>query len=256
MPDGAQSGRSATIEREAAPAGERRLAPLQQQAAPLRNKIIGALRSAVELGILRPGQRLVEKDLCEQLSVSRTSLREALRELQAEGLLQEAGARGLCVSLISREDAENSYRLRGAIESLVVEQFTERASETEIRQLIDESEELKKVYRAGDLQAMLDRKRAFYDRICSGARNPMARDMIARLVLRTSSVRVRSLRRQERQAQSVEEITRLVDAVARRDAEAARRAAEEHVANAARFSLAGWDAEDARLQPRQPAAGL
>jgi DNA-binding GntR family transcriptional regulator len=62
-----------------------KLAPLEQQAAPLRNKIIASLRTAIATGVLEPGARLVERDLCAQLGVSRTSLREALRELQADG---------------------------------------------------------------------------------------------------------------------------------------------------------------------------
>src|SRR6201996_9101319 len=79
-----------------------RLAPLQHQAAPLRNKIISALRRAIETGVLQPGARLVERDLCEQLNVSRTSLREALGELQAEGILTYSPTRRLSVSVISR----------------------------------------------------------------------------------------------------------------------------------------------------------
>ena len=66
-----------------------KLAPLRYEAAPLRNQIISALRSAIETGVLQPGERLFERTLCEQLNVSRTSLREALRELQALGVLSQ-----------------------------------------------------------------------------------------------------------------------------------------------------------------------
>ena len=64
-----------------------RLAALQEPAISLRSRIIHALRRAIETGVLAPGARLVERELCEQLKVSRTSLREALGELQAEGIL-------------------------------------------------------------------------------------------------------------------------------------------------------------------------
>ena len=72
-------------------------------------------------GVLEPGARLVERDLCEQLQVSRTSLREALGELQAEGILTYSPTRRLSVSVISRTDAENAYRIRAVMEALVVE---------------------------------------------------------------------------------------------------------------------------------------
>jgi DNA-binding GntR family transcriptional regulator len=216
---------------------DKRLAPLQYQSAPLRNKIILALRSAIEMGLLEPGQRLVEMDLCEQLSVSRTSLREALRELQAEGILEHSSNRGLSVSAVSEEDAKNIYRLRSVIEALIVEQFIEKASDAQVKDLVQESEKLKTAYRSGILEGMLSAKRNFYDRICSGAENPIAFDMINRLVLRTSSLRARSMVRKERQQQSIREITTLMEAIQHRDIEAARKAAIEHVNNSARSAL-------------------
>ena len=94
-----------------------------------RNKIIAALRSAIETGVLAPGTRLIEKDLCDQLNVSRTSLREALRELQAEGIFEPMSPRGLSINRISREEAENAYRIRSVLEALVVEQFIEKADD-------------------------------------------------------------------------------------------------------------------------------
>jgi DNA-binding GntR family transcriptional regulator len=210
-----------------------RLAPLQQQSAPLRNKIISALRNAIETGLLQPGTRLIEKDLCEQLDVSRTSLREALRELQAEGILQQTANRGLAVGAISREDAQNAYRIRSVLEALIVEQFIEKASDADVRLLARESETLKNAYRSGVLERMLVAKRAFYDRICTGAENGIAFDIINRLVLRTSSLRSRSLVRKQRQQQSIKEIEALIEAIQKRDVAAAREAAIAHVNNAA-----------------------
>jgi DNA-binding GntR family transcriptional regulator len=223
--------------KKGAKVAETRLAPLQQQSAPLRNKIIAALRNAIEIGLLLPGHRLIEKELCEQLSVSRTSLREALRELQAEGILESNASRGLSVSAISVEDAKNIYRLRSVLEALAVEQFIEKADDDQIKNLVRESENLKKAYRGGVLQEILIAKRSFYDRICTGAENPIAFDMISRLVLRTSSLRKRSLVRKERHLQSIREIESLMKAIRRRDIAAAREAALEHVTNSARSAL-------------------
>src|ERR1700749_662948 len=178
-----------------------RLAALKQPSLSLRSRIIQSLRRAIETGVLEPGARLVERDLCEQLQVSRTSLREALGELQAEGILTYSPTRRLSVSVISRADAENAYRIRGTLEALIVEQFIEQANEADVAALIGEGENLKAAYRSGDVDRMLGAKRAFYDRICSGAQNAIAYDIINRLVLRTSVLRRRSLQRREPQAQ-------------------------------------------------------
>jgi DNA-binding GntR family transcriptional regulator len=235
-----------------------KLAPLQHQAAPLRNKIIGALRNAIETGLLQPGARLVERDLCGQLNVSRTSLREALRELQADGVLFQSGARGLAVSRITREEAANAYRIRAVLEALAVEQFIERATDQDIQQIAKDAEVLKAAYRSGDVTRMLLSRRAFYDRICTAARNPLAFDLINRLVLRTSSLRSRSLSRKQRQQQSQGEIDAIVKAIRKRDTAAAKRAAIAHVEGAAASALEaqapakGEDAPEA-AKPRRKA---
>ncbi len=196
------------------------------------------MRRAIETGVLEPGARLVEKELCEQLQVSRTSLREALGELQAEGILTYSPTRRLSVSVISQTDAENAYRIRAVMEALVVEQFIEKADEDELAALVEESIQLKNAYRSGDVEQMLLAKRAFYDSICSGAKNPMAFDIINRLVLRTSVLRRRSLTRKQRQLQSIKEIDILIEAIRRRDLKSAREAAMQNVAHSARSALA------------------
>lgn len=214
-----------------------KLSPLQYESAPLRNKIINSLRSAVESGMLEPGRRLVEKDLCEQLNVSRTSLREALRQLQAEGILANTSNRGLTVVNISREDAANIYRIRAGLEALIVEQFVEKAADEQVEELRRNAETLKGEYRTGDANRIIAAKRAFYDLICSVAGNPIAFDLLSKLTLLTSPLRRPSLARRERQAQSIVEIDAIVDAITRRDVAAARAAAVRHVTNSAHSAL-------------------
>ncbi len=214
-----------------------RLAPLKQQSAPLRHQIIATLRKAIELGVLAPGTRLIEKELCAELAVSRTSLREALRELQAQGILEYTATRSLAVSAISREDAQNVYRIRATIEALIVEQFIEKADAAAIEGLAREADALKAAYRSGELERIVVAKRDFYDRVCAGAENPIAFDIINHLVLRTSSLRARSLLRRERQQESIAEIDALIRAIARRDVAVARQIAAEHVSHSARSAL-------------------
>jgi DNA-binding GntR family transcriptional regulator len=124
------------------------------------------------------------------------------------------------------------------MEALVVEQFIERAGDAELQALSEESKRLKSAYRSGDVERMLIEKRAFYDRICCGAQNPMAFDIINRLILRTSVLRRRSLMRRQRQQESIKEIDVLVEAIRKRDIAAAREAAMQNVAHSASSALA------------------
>jgi len=219
-----------------------KLTPLRYESAPLRNQIIASLRSAIETGVLQPGARLIERDLCEQLSVSRTSLREALRELQALGVLSSVDNRGLVVGMLTAEEAGNVYSIRAVLEALVAGQFVELASDEEVDQLSGFGQTLKKAYASGSVERIITAKRAFYDCICTGAQNGMAFDIINGLTLRTSSLRSRSLARKERQAQSVKEIDAILAAIEARNAEAAKSAAAAHVGNAAKSALGDDDA--------------
>lgn len=228
--------------------------PLKHESAPLRNKIIKSLRRAIEIGLLEPGTRLVEKDLCQQLNVSRTSLREALRQLQAEGVLTDIYNRGLAVVEVSRTDAENIYRIRSALEALIVEQFIENGSEEEVEGLRRASAVLKAAYLQGDAEDIVACKRDFYDTICTAARNPIAFDLLNKLTLLTSALRRRSVVRPERQSQSISEIEAIVEAIAKRDRAKARAAIELHVANSAQSALSPRDAAaDEAEAAEQPA---
>jgi DNA-binding GntR family transcriptional regulator len=213
------------------------LNPLVHEPAPLRNKIMNSLRRAIETGLLEPGTRLVEKDLCEKLNVSRTSLREALRQLQAEGILTDLNNRGLTVATVTRSDAENIYRIRGVLEPLIVEQFVENAPDDEAQALKAHSEVLKKAYLGGNAEEIVAAKRDFYDRICTGARNPIAFDLLKKLTLLTSPLRRRSVVRKDRQSQSIIEIEAIVTAILKRDKATAKAAAEKHVSNSAISAL-------------------
>lgn len=222
-----------------------KLLPTRPVVETLRTKIIAHLRRAIEAGALEPGMRLVEKDLCEQLDVSRTSLREALRELQAEGVLTHIPNRGLTVATVTRQEAENIYRIRQVLEPLLVEQFIENARASDIAALKASSKKLTAAYLSGDFTIITAAKRDFYDRICIGADNAIAFDILNRLTLRTSHLRRKSVARKERQEESVREIETLVAAVAARDAGKASQIAEIHVANAAHSAfLASPDLQD------------
>jgi len=94
-----------------------------------------ALRQYILNFQLKPGQRLVERPFIERLGVSRTTLREAIRELAAEGLLTVVAQKGPRVSAHSLEEATDLYEVRSALEGLLVIRFVERAANSEIRSL-------------------------------------------------------------------------------------------------------------------------
>lgn len=208
-------------------------APIMQEAAPLRRMIAASLRRAIEVGQLKPGDRLVEKELCQQLNVSRTSLREALRELQAEKLVSSV-PRGLVVTEITPQDADNIYRVRAALEGLVAEQFAEAATDLDTSKLKDAINELERAYKSGDFDKTLVAKTKFYNVICDGAGNAIVRDILAQLHSRINQLRSTSRTDPNRGWASLAEHKDLASALFARDPRAARAAAIRHIDAAAR----------------------
>src|SRR5690606_29398756 len=94
-----------------------------------------SLRRAIIAGELAPGSRLVERDLCDRFAVSRGPVREALRQLSAEGLIRHEPHRGPTVETISELDVCDLYRVRGCIEGLAGETFALRATDEDVARL-------------------------------------------------------------------------------------------------------------------------
>jgi DNA-binding GntR family transcriptional regulator len=216
------------------------LVPLKQESAPLRRKIAAALRHAIEVGEVKPGDRLVEKDLCQKLGVSRTSLREALRELQAEKLVTTV-PRGLVVAEISEDDAANIYQVRAALEGLVAAQFAEKGNDIDVHALEDAIGRLEQAYRSSDFEKILSAQRRFYDVICAGARNAIVRDILGHLGTRINQLRSTSRLNSKRGVESLAELKELAQALFARNPKAARAAAIKHIDAAAKAAARSRD---------------
>src|SRR5580658_6629334 len=94
-----------------------------RKSATLRLLVEDKLRSAIASGRFKPGQRLIERELCELTGVGRTSIREALRQLEAEGLVTVASHRGPSVTKITADEAKHLYAVRALLEGYAGRQF-------------------------------------------------------------------------------------------------------------------------------------
>lgn len=206
------------------------LAPITIEQTLLRQKVVASLRRAIELGGLKPGHRLVEKDLCTRLGVSRTSLREALRDLEANGVVTKISSRELVITELTPEDTANLYDIRGAIEALIVKQFILHADDRAVAVLRHVIERLRQSDPATG--SYLDAQREYYRIWCDAARNPHAFEYLTNLQLRLSSVSSTKLRHPELLARNINEKEAILDCMARSDVTAALDALREHIRNA------------------------
>src|SRR5690606_14300089 len=129
---------------------------------PVREQAAEAIRLQIMSGGLREGQRLVERELCELLDVSRNTLREAYRQLEAEGFIEIRPHKGPTVARITPSDAVSLYEMREALEGMAIKVFTTRASDAEVAELMDTFEHLRTAHALSDTEAVLQSKEAFY----------------------------------------------------------------------------------------------
>ncbi len=203
----------------------------------LREIVLDKLRSAIMNFQLMPGDRLVERDLCERLGVSRTSVREALRHLESEGLVAFADAKGPSVAIITLADACDIYELRCVLEGLIVQLFTLRAKAKDIRALEKALEENRKALEEGELQQVLDSVQRFYDVLLEGSGNHIAATQLRQLQARISYLRATSVSQENRRGASNQEMEKLVAAIKSGDPLAAHQASVDHVRNAAKVAM-------------------
>jgi len=206
-------------------------------AAPVRHSVTESIRNSIALGYFTAGQRITERDLCEMTGVSRTAVRESLRQLESEGLVQVLPHRGPIVARLSPEQAQGIYEVRVELEGLACELFTRNATDTDIEALKRAFEILKVSASSPDPLERLTAKNAFYDRLIDGAHNEALGHTLSALNARVMVLRATSLGAPGRTRESLQELEELVGHLAARRGKDARKAAARHVMNAGKVAI-------------------
>jgi DNA-binding GntR family transcriptional regulator len=211
-----------------------------RSASTLREQVIQGIRLAITDLTFKPGDRLIERELCEMFGVSRTLIREALSQLVAEGLVQNIPHKGPIVAVISASEAKGLYEIRAALEALAGRLFTERATLEHRLALVGALKGLKDPKSAPleDATPMfLKQKAVLYAVLLEGAGNSALTDMLRLMLTRVNMLRATTLSQPGRLEQSYDEIAEIVDAVERKDPEAAALACQRHVQQAEKLAV-------------------
>lgn len=203
----------------------------------LRAQVENNLRQAITSGQLRPGQKLIERELCEQLGVSRPSLREALRKLEAERLIVIVPHRGPEVAALTLQEAQDLYALRRLLESFAAHEFARAASDAQIKTLAKVVKRLREAGRRNNGAGVLDAKAEFYRVLLAGCGNALVSDILGGLLARVSLLRATSLMLPDRLPRSLDEIDALLVCIQQRDAKGAEEISRQHVLNAEQAAL-------------------
>lgn len=199
---------------------------------PLREVVFETLREAIIKGDLAPGERLMEVQVAEELGVSRTPVREAIRKLELDGLVIMVPRKGAYVADISMRDLSDVFEVRRALEGLAAELAADRATDEEIEELermlvrISESIEENRVRDTVELDTQ------FHEMLYAASRNERLRGILSQLREQIHRFRLQSWTRPGRARVALEEHRGIVEAVAERNPELAKKRATEHIDSA------------------------
>ena len=138
----------------------------------IQGQTASKLRDAIVDGLFEPGEKLLEADLCRQMGVSRTSVREALRQLEAERLVTIIPNRGPSVTQLTWDEAAAIYETRELLEGEAAARFAERATAAEIARAKAALADFDRAVTVDDAHGRLTHTQRFYDLIIQGCGNP------------------------------------------------------------------------------------
>lgn len=134
---------------------------------PIREIAYEVLKHAIITGEIPAGERIVETDYADRLHISRTPLREALRKLERDGLVEYVLRRGVVVRAFTIADVEEIYTIRNALEMLTLPAIIEKATAEDIASLRGQLHEMDDLMAAGDFETLSPITRAFHRQLTS-----------------------------------------------------------------------------------------
>jgi len=184
----------------------------------------------IRSGLLRPGARLTETEIADRMDISRTPVREAIRRLEADGLVDHQPRTGAVVRSLDYPEIMELYEMRTVLEGTAARLAARAASPVELEELQLMNEEMAAA--AGDSVAMVRLNRLFHTRLLDAARNRFLLKSMASVETTLLILGPSSMESPERAQQALEEHQRLLAALIARDGAAAETAMRDHLEQA------------------------
>ena len=207
----------------------------------LRQMALEKMRAAILTMTFRPGERLVERSLCERLGVSRSVVREVLRHLESEGLVETIPGHGPAVAAPDPAKITQIYELRSMLEALAARHCAARATPADLSALNSALAEVRASYANADHVAVLAATATFYETMFRAAGRVVAWELLVSLNGRITHLRARTISTVGRDKQGVAEMQAILDGIEARDPDAAEAASVRHLQNALRLALTQTD---------------
>lgn len=213
--------------------------------AAMAARVAEALRERIVRGQLSAGDRIVERKLSAELSVSRTPVREALKLLEADGLIEISKNRGAQVTALGAEEALQLFDVIAVLEGLAAQRLAEGGAPAELKRLEALHAAMKAHFEAGALEPYFDANSAIHALVLSGCGNPMLEENHRRLMLKARRGRYMAIMSHDRWAQSVDEHEALMGALRAKNGDAAFAIWRTHLRHTGEAVAAALTAQEA-----------
>lgn len=217
--------------------------------APSHQRVVLGIRQAILRGDVVPGQRLVEADLVEEFGATRASVRAALADLAAEGLVERVQNRGARVRVVTLDEAIAISECRMVLEGLCAARAARRAGPADVEELVALRTRMRAAVAHGELLAYSDLNHRLHRRILAMAAQPVATALVDRLHGQIVRHQFRLALQPGRPRRSLVEHERIVDAIAAGDPAGAEAAMRQHLASVVEALTAA-----VRTEPADPIA--
>ena len=220
------------------------LEPVQtREYSPIREEVFAMLRQAILTGKLQPGDRLVERELAEQLGVSRTPVREALRKLELENLVTHIPRKGVVVSEISRKDVIEIFDIRASLEGLAASLAAQKATVEDMQELEALLKQMETAAGSKDIENLNEIHDQFHKMLCNLADSPRLVGMINSLSDYINRFTKAGYSIPGRSDAAMQEHQDLLESLEARDAVRAEALAGDHVMNSKAVVLKQYEEE-------------
>ena len=204
---------------------------------PLRDAVFETLREAILKGVLSPGQHLMEMQLAYQLGVSRTPVREAIRMLELEGLVNMVPRKGARVAAISEKSLCDVLEVRRALEELSVRLACTRMERDDLEKLDSINQQFIRACQGDDVVQIARIDESFHAVIYEAADNAKLLQLLNQMQNQMYRYRIEYIKLKERRQILVEEHKKIIHSLARRDADAAAEAINNHIAHQEQYVM-------------------
>lgn len=196
---------------------------------PIREIAYEVLKRAIISGEIPAGERIVETDYADRLHISRTPLREALRKLERDGLVEYVLRRGVMVKAFTLSDVDEIYTIRNSLEMLTLPAIVEKATDEDIAALRERLREMDEVMAGDDVQALSPLARAFHSQfthICGQMRILRVIEGQDEFITRFSAM---SIAQESRRSSAHQEHHEMVNLLEKRDLPALEALVRKHI---------------------------